>query len=129
MLLIGQGSSAEQAEATMSNEKRLNLALRSGGYALWDHNFETGESYNSPEMIDIFGADENGVLDFNSFNQRIHPEDKDKALEDKIRLSPFGTDVFQTRYRVKAPMNRFAWGVSSGQSRVRTGSGDSSGHR
>lgn len=109
MLLIGQASSAEQTDAAINNEKRLSLALRSGGYALWDYNFETGESYNSPELVDIIGPDEHGRLDFHSFNERVHPEDHDKTLEEKIKHAPFGTDVFQTRYRVKVKSGQYAW--------------------
>ena len=44
MLLIGQQSSAEHLESAINNERRLNLALRSGGYALWDHDYETGDT-------------------------------------------------------------------------------------
>jgi hypothetical protein len=42
-LFIGQHLSPEQAISMEENERRLGLALRSGGYALWDYNFETGE--------------------------------------------------------------------------------------
>ncbi len=109
MLLIGQASSAEHSATAISNEKRLSLALRSGGYALWDYNFETGESYNSPELIEIIGSDEHGRLDFHSFNERVHPDDLDKTLEEKIKHAPFGVDVFQTRYRVKVRSGQYSW--------------------
>ena len=109
MLLVGQASSAEQSATAVSNEKRLSLALRSGGYALWDYNFETGDSYNSPELIEIIGPDEHGRLDFHSFNERVHPEDRDKTLEEKIKHAPFGTDVFQTRYRVQVKTGHYSW--------------------
>ncbi|MDE2385627.1 MAG: PAS domain-containing protein [Alphaproteobacteria bacterium] len=110
MLLIGQQNSVEQAEESIATERRLNLALRSGGYALWDHDFETGETYNSPEMIEIFGGhigDKN--LDYQTFNTLIHPEDADKTIDEKIKTAPFGTDVFQTRYRVKTKSGKYAW--------------------
>ncbi len=110
MILVGQHGSIEQAENVASNEKRLNLALRSGGYALWDHNYETGITYNSPEMLEIFGRQVgNDVLDFHSFNQLIHPEDIDKTLDEKIRTAPFGTEIFQTRYRVRAQSGGYIW--------------------
>ena len=43
MLLIGQHASLEEAEDAIQNERRLSLALRSGGYAAWDHDYRTGE--------------------------------------------------------------------------------------
>jgi len=108
ILLIGQNTSIEQAMSDMNNEKRLQLALRSGGYALWDYNYLTGETYNSPEMLEIFGEGENG-LNYVSFNSRIHPEDIDKAIDIKIKNAPFGNDIFQTRYRVKTNAGNYAW--------------------
>ncbi|MGL4295662.1 MAG: hypothetical protein ACRCTG_08095, partial [Aestuariivirga sp.] len=55
MLLIGRHASLEQAETAIQNERRLSLALRSGGYAAWDHDYRSGETYNSPEMYDLLG--------------------------------------------------------------------------
>ena len=108
ILLIGQHASLEQAITTENNEKRLQLALRSGGYALWDHNYQTGETYNSPEMLDVFGVAE-GELNFHTFNSLIHPEDADKSIDQKIKSAPFGDDIFQTRYRVKTKAGNYSW--------------------
>ena len=108
ILLIGQNASVEQAMTAMNNEKRLQLALRSGGYALWDYNYETDETYNSAEMLEILGETE-GTLNYVSFNDRIHPEDADKAIDLKIKNAPFGNDIFQTRYRVKTGVGNYAW--------------------
>ena len=108
MLLIGQNASQQQVDNTFDNEKRLSLALRSGGYALWDYNYETGETYNSPEMLEVFGSGSD-ALNFHSFNSLIHPDDVCNTLDEKIRKAPFGTDVFQTRYRVKTKTGNYAW--------------------
>jgi PAS domain S-box-containing protein len=109
-VFIGQHASQDQAKAIVDNERRLSLALRSGGYALWDHNFETGESYNSPEMIEVFGQTASGAkLDYHSFNSLVHPDDQDKILDLQIKNAPFGTNVFQTRYRVKTTAGKYEW--------------------
>ncbi len=110
ILLIGQHTSDESLEEAIVNERRLNLALRSGGYALWDHDFETGETYNSPKMIEIFGGEVGDrALDYVTFNSLIHPDDSEKTIDKQIRSAPFGTDVFQTRYRVKTKSDKYAW--------------------
>jgi signal transduction histidine kinase/CheY-like chemotaxis protein len=109
-LFIGQSMTPEQTIAMQENEHRLSLALRSGGYALWDFNFTTKETYNSVEMLETFGTRVNGKpLDFQSFNELIHPDDRDKTMEDKIRSASFGQDVFQTRYRVKTTAGKYEW--------------------
>ncbi|MFO1033052.1 MAG: ATP-binding protein [Hyphomicrobiales bacterium] len=109
-LLIGRSAEAETAVNAQQNEKRLSLALRSGGYALWDYDYVTGETYNAPEMYEIFGHKVGAQeLNFNTFNELIHPDDKDKTLSEKIRKAPFGADVFQTRYRVKTATGKYVW--------------------
>jgi signal transduction histidine kinase/CheY-like chemotaxis protein len=110
MILIGQHASEEQANEAVRNEQRLNLALRSGGYALWDYDYATGETYSSPELYDILGmARDNPDLTFDSFNRRVHADDLDKTLEKKIKSAPFGTELFQTRYRVQTENGEFVW--------------------
>ena len=110
MILIGQHASEEQAGEAIRNEQRLNLALRSGGYAVWDYDYTSGETYNSPEMAELLGfARDTAEVSFKSFNERVHPEDKDKTLEAKINEAPFGTELFQTRYRVRLKNNEYAW--------------------
>jgi PAS domain S-box-containing protein len=110
MLLIGEHATAAATEAALSNEKRLNLALRSGGYALWDYDFDSGETYNSPEMHDMLGyAKDDRRLDFYATHALIHPEDRDHAIERKIADLPFGQEVAQSRYRVKTKSAKYIW--------------------
>ncbi len=109
-VFIGQHASLDQAQQIQESERRLSLALRSGGYALWDHDFETGVSYNSPEMLEVFGQTVGGSrLDYHSFNALIHPEDQDKTIDEQIKTARFGTEVFQTRYRVKTTAGKYEW--------------------
>ncbi len=110
VMLIGQHASLEEAEEAIQNERRLSLALRSGGYAAWDHDYRSGESYNSPEFYDLLGFERGGKnLNFESFNELVHPDDRDKTLDDQIRSAPFGSDMFQTRYRVKNAHGSYVW--------------------
>ena len=110
MVLVGQHASVEQAEEAIQNERRLSLALRSGGYAVWDHDYRTGLTYNSPEMYDLVGFERGSPdLNFNSFNELVHPDDRDKTLDGHIQTAPFGSDMFQTRYRVKTKSGEYVW--------------------
>ena len=110
MILIGQHASAEQAEAVVQNERRLSLALRSGGYAAWDYDYRSGLTFNSPEMYDLLGFERGSKdLNFHSFNELVHPDDRDKTLDGQIKTAPFGSDMFQTRYRVRAKSGGYVW--------------------
>jgi nitrogen-specific signal transduction histidine kinase/CheY-like chemotaxis protein len=110
MVLIGQHASEEHANESIRNEQRLNLALRSGGYAVWDYDYVTGETYSSPELYEVLGFDQANInLDFHTFNARVHPDDQDKTLDKKIEAATFGTELFQTRYRVRMKNNEYVW--------------------
>ncbi len=110
MVLIGQHASKDKADEAIQNERRLTLALRSGGFAAWDHDYRSGESRNSPEMYDLLGLPrDSSALNFKSFNDRVHPEDRDKTLDGQIMTAPFGHDMFQTRYRVRDETGAYTW--------------------
>ena len=110
LVLVARQASTGQLEALNQSERLLNLALRAGGYALWDLDFITGETFNSPEMMELFGSVEDDIhLNFYSFNELIHPEDADKTLDEAIRKADFGTTVFQTRYRVRTAAGKYVW--------------------
>ena len=110
MMLIGQHASLEEAEEAIQNERRLSLALRSGGYAAWDHDYRTDESNFSVELHDLLGFERGSKdLNFTSFNELVHPDDQDKTLDDQIKTAPFGSDMFQTRYRIKNAQGIYVW--------------------
>ncbi len=110
MVLIGQHAGVDKADEAIQNERRLMLALRSGGFATWDHDYRTGESRNSPEMYELIGLPrDSGDLNFSSFNARVHPDDRDKTLDNQIRTAPFGQDMFQARYRVRDESGAYTW--------------------
>jgi signal transduction histidine kinase len=110
MILIGQHGSQAEAETAIQNERRLQLALRSGGYALWDYDYRSRLTTNASEIYEVLGFEDGAVdLDFVNFNASIHPDDLDKTLDEKIRNAPFGADLFQTKYRVRARNGSYIW--------------------
>ena len=61
-------------------------------------------------MCDLLGYERGSTtLNFHSFNDRVHPEDRDKTLDGQIETAPFGSDMFQTRYRVRLQSGAYTW--------------------
>ncbi len=109
-LLIGLHVDRNEAEKAIFNERRLNLVMRSGGYALWDYDFVSRDTYNSPEMKDLLGYEPGErYIDFNAFSHLVHPDDRAESLDRKIAVAPPDLDVFQSRMRVKAKSGRYTW--------------------
>ncbi len=110
MLLIGAHIDSEQVDQTIKNEQRLNLAIRSGGYALWDHDFLTGETYNSEETRDLLGYEpDEREISFQHIGELTHPDDRAESLDKKISNAKFGQTVFQSRIRIKTKSGSYSW--------------------
>jgi PAS domain S-box-containing protein len=109
-LLIGAHVDSDQVEKAIFNERRMNLVMRSGGYALWDYDFVTRETYNSPEMKDLLGYEPSErYIDFTAYSHLIHPDDRGESLDRKIANASPDRDVFQSRMRVKTKSGSYAW--------------------
>jgi PAS domain S-box-containing protein len=62
------------------------------------------------ELYDLLGYPRDSRdLNFHSFNDLVHPDDRGVTLEGQIKSAPFGSDLFQTRYRVKMHSGEYAW--------------------
>ncbi len=110
MLLVGQSSRAALVSETHDVERRLQLALRSGGYALWDYDYRTDVSNLSPEvyeMLDLPVGD--GSLSFKTWNDRVHPDDFTKTIDHAVTSSGSQVDQWRTKYRLRRRDDRYLW--------------------
>jgi PAS domain S-box-containing protein len=110
MLLVGQSSGAALASETQNVERRLQLALRSGGYALWDYDYRTGVSHLSPEVYEMLGYQlADPALTFHSWNERVHPDDVKKTIDYSLANSGNHVDQWQTKYRIRTLEEKYIW--------------------
>ncbi|HEY7763992.1 MAG TPA: PAS domain-containing protein, partial [Aestuariivirgaceae bacterium] len=110
MLLIGQSSRAALAAETRDVERRLQLALRSGGYALWDYDYSTGVSNLSPEVYEMLSFPVgDSSLNFKTWNERVHPDDVNKTIDHSLAHSGNNVDQWQTKYRVRTRDEKYIW--------------------
>ncbi|MGH6804043.1 MAG: ATP-binding protein [Methyloceanibacter sp.] len=110
MLLVGQSSRAALISETHDVERRLQLALRSGGYALWDYDYRTGASNLSPEVYDMLNFPVgDGDLTFHSWNERVHPDDVKKTIDYAVTSSGSQVDQWRTKYRLRRRDDKYIW--------------------
>jgi PAS domain S-box-containing protein len=110
MLLVGQSSRAALISETHDVERRLQLALRSGGYALWDYDYRTGASHLSPEVYDMLGYSVGDAsLTFQTWNERVHPDDVKKTIDYSLASSGNHVDQWQTKYRIRTRDEKYIW--------------------
>ncbi len=98
-----------QASLLQSSEARLNEGLEAAHAGTWDVNFETGEEYWSRGHYTLLGYDIGEVFPSEqAWLDRIHPEDRENALED-WRASLSSGSGYYSHYRVIWPDGTVHW--------------------
>lgn len=80
--------------------ERLEMAIKAGGIAVWEHDVDTGEAVVDEHSRKILGiANRQPAIDLNSRLDRLHPDDRsrvEKALEEAVS----NAGDFEANYRV-----------------------------
>jgi len=97
-------------EKIKDERERFQLAIDSSHDGIWDWNIPQNRTYFSPRWKDIIGFEENELTnDFYELKIRIHPEDKDKFLDEIDSLLSAKKDIFECEYRVRHKNGKWVW--------------------
>jgi len=102
-------------EALRRSEERFALAIRGTDDGLWDWDLETNVVYFSPRWKSMLGCEEHEVADhFDSWQERLHPEDRQRALE-RIR-DYFAQTVpsYELEHRLRHKDGSYRWILARG---------------
>ncbi len=105
--------SAEQA--LRESEERLDLATASAGAGVWVMNVDTGSVWVTDKLRELFGFAPDEELSFESFMDRIHPDDREHVKE-SVRRSMEKRELLVVEYRIVHPDGSLRWIVSHGRS-------------
>mgnify|MGYP006289117103 FL=1 len=118
----------EQREAQKklrASEARWQFALEGAGDGVWDWNAETGEVYFSRQWKAMLGYEEEEVENhISEWESRIHPEDRDRALQDLKDHLAGRTEVYRNEHRLRKKDGSYAWILDRGKVIERTDSGE-----
>lgn len=108
---------AEAQRATiLDNELRWRFALEGSNQGLWDWNLVSNQSYHSPRWSLMLGHAPNEVEStFRAWEERLHPEDRDRVLEDLRRHLDGHTPVYESEYRLRCKDGGYLWILDQGQ--------------
>jgi len=81
------------------NERRLALALESGSFGVWDWDIRKDTVICNDRMYEMFGVSRDSCVTRDDWLNRVHPEDRDRALRDYIPRT-IGEKGFNTEYRI-----------------------------
>ena len=82
---------------------RLTLALKSGGFGIWESDFVEYKQFWDDRIYELFGVSpDNFVNTFDAWLNYLYPEDRDELLE-TIQQVLQGEKEYDTEYRVVQP--------------------------
>lgn len=102
-------------ESLRQSEERFDLAVRGSDAGIWDWDLLTNHVYYSPRWKSILGYDEDEIEnEYREWEQRLHPEDRDRALA-TIRDYLEGTTAeYELEHRLRHKAGHYCWILARG---------------
>ncbi len=114
----------QMAAQLKSLEERWNFALEGAGQGVWDFNVQTNSVFLSRKWKKILDYEEHEFTnDFKEWQNRLHPEDKESAIEDIMNYCAGKTSSYVKEYRLLAKDGTYKWIFSQGNIMARTTNG------
>jgi PAS domain S-box-containing protein len=103
-------------DALRENEDRLRLAIDSTELGTWDFNPATGTVNWSDRCNTAFGLPPGSYVDYPTFLNRLHPDDRPRIHEDvQQALDPAGSGHYDAEYRALWADGTERWIVAKGR--------------
>jgi formate hydrogenlyase transcriptional activator len=102
-------------QALRESEERLDLAAASAEAGAWVMKVNTGSVWVTDKLRELFRFETDEELNFESFMDRIHPDDRDHVRE-SIRQSREAWKLLHVEYRIVHPDGSIRWIVARGRS-------------
>lgn len=92
---------AERSNELRISEERFSLAMLGANDGLWDHSFETGETYVSPRWRGMLGYDDDPPPDTATTLSLVAPEDRAPVEALLLNPDPTVTTAREIEFRIR----------------------------
>ena len=97
------------ASALRQSEERFKLAVQGSNDGIWDWDMRTGAVYFSPRYKELLGfGQDDSSLDFATLTARLHPEDRERAIE-ALRRHLADEAHYDVEYRMRTRTGEYRW--------------------
>ena len=102
-------------QALRESQERLSLVIRGSNDGIWDWNVTTNETYFSPRWKSMLGFGDHEIENhFSSWEQLIHPDDRDSASA-RLRAYLAGEmPVYELEHRLRHKDGSYRWILARG---------------
>jgi PAS domain S-box-containing protein len=104
----------QAAELRLENEVRSHMALDGANAGLWERELIRNESNWSTGFSRLHGLAHDGIVNYDVWRSRVHPEDID-SIEKEIRRAISEVGTFDSEYRVALPDGEVRWVACQGK--------------
>jgi PAS domain S-box-containing protein len=99
-----------------AQEEREQYALEGSGDGIWDWNVQTNEVIFSNRWKSMLGFTDSEISnDFSEWDQRVHPEDREKAYAEIAKHFRGETTQYAIEHRLKCKDGSYKWILARGQ--------------
>jgi PAS domain S-box-containing protein len=105
----------EMENALRQSEERWQFALEGSGDGVWDWDAKTNTVFYSPQLKKMLGYDNKWNNNTDDWINRIHPDDKDKCLEDLAKHYRGETEIYLNEHRLKSRNGNYKWILDRGK--------------
>jgi diguanylate cyclase (GGDEF)-like protein len=93
------------SDARRMNEERLRLALKYGGYGVWDHDLRTGDLWGADAVVHMLALDK-PINNVNDLLEIVHPDDRRLVLQLASHRGYAREPYFRTEFRLIDPRSQ-----------------------
>ena len=119
MLIVTVRDVTERKKAEkklQESEVRLSLALSGANQGTWDWNIKTGEVFFSERWTGMLGYEVGELApNVSAWESLMHPEDKDRVMQDLNRHFENDAFKYETEFRLKTRSGEWKWVDARGQ--------------
>ncbi|MBN2764812.1 MAG: PAS domain-containing protein [Paludibacteraceae bacterium] len=110
LLMLRQHKNRQNEEDLATSEERWRFAIDGSGDGLWDWNILTNEVYFSPALTQMLGYKNAEMYgNIKGWEEKIHPEDIEKANRDVIDFVNGVTELLDSEYRMITKSGEYIW--------------------
>ena len=105
----------EAEEALRQSTKRLALAVGATSDAIWEWNYQTGETYYSLRWYEMLGCDSSLPMSFETWKSLCHPDDVQPTMDQiALVISSPHSEGYSTEFRMRRADGSWVWILGRG---------------